>query len=323
MSNIYDLLNFIKWQLKARSIHGSITERIYYAKLYRDILTKIDSLYYVYWNDIKRSNLKKYLLGTFGTTNQDYREFIEFLNQNYADNGFYNIQCLDGNVIKILIPREKDYKCFKAEFLDIIMPYLVSENAPQPFLEGPYEYGRVKIREGTNVLDLGANFGLFSALASSKGANVYAFEVTPEVLQEYLFPLSQANNNISVMPYAVSHQTGDSYFIVNGTNPSCNHLTEENVDGNAIRVPTICIDDFVASRHLERLDFIKADIEGAEGLMLSGAKETLREYAPDLAICYYHKLDDEKVLTDLILSANPEYEITKVYKKIYAHSRRK
>ncbi len=320
MNNICDLLNFVKWQLLASGVHESITERVYYGSKYGDILTKNDNLYYVYWNDIHRGVLKKFLLGTFGTTNEDYREFIEFLNQNYADGRFYYIRCLDGNVIKTLIPREEDYRCFKAEFLDIIMPYLIKDTVLRPFLEGPYEYGNVKIREGANVLDLGANFGLFSALASSRGANVYAFEGTPDAINNYLLPLSQESANINVAPCAVSHQTGDSYFIVNDTNSSCNHLTEENVDGNAIRVPTMSVDDFVVSRHLEHLDFIKADIEGAERLMLSGAKENLREYAPDLSICYYHKLDDEKVLTDLILSANPDYEITKVYKKIYAHS---
>ena len=57
--------------------------------------------------------------------------------------------------------------------------------------------------------------------------------------------------------------------------------------------------------------------------MLSGAKETLREFEPDLSICYYHLLDDYKVLTDLIKQANPNYVITRKWKKIYAHSKNK
>lgn len=322
MGKAYDILNFIKWQTLARTPNGSITMRIYYGRKYNDVLTRDDNLYYVYWKDIKKSDLLKYLLGTFCTDNSDYKEFIEYLNKNFANGEVYEIKDLKNNVIKLMIPKEKDYKCFKAEFLDIIMPSLIDALVPQPFLEGPYEYGDVRIRSGANVLDLGANYGLFSALASSKGANVYAFEPTPSTFKEYLVPLSQVCDNLCVINKAVSDKTGNALFSINETS-SCNSLLNADSSSQTVQVDTMSIDDFVSSMDFDHLDFIKADIEGAERLMLKGAQNTLREYAPDLAICYYHKLDDERVLTDLILSANPEYEISKAYKKIYAHSRKR
>lgn len=81
----------------------------------------------------------------------------------------------------------------------------------------------------------------------------------------------------------------------------------------------VTVDKFVQDNGLQRVDFIKADIEGAERNMLMGAQKTLREYAPKLAICTYHLPDDKEVLTELILQANPDYVIEYQWEKLYAY----
>lgn len=316
------IINFIKWQVLARTVNGSITSRVYNGCKYKDELDRDNPFYYVYWQDMHMNILKKYLLGTFGSTNDDYLEFISWMNDNFAKDGFYEINVGD-KIINIPIPSKRDYKCFKAEFLDIIMPELVSAvDMPMPFLEGPYEYGDVKIQDNTNVLDLGANYGLFSALASSKGANVFAFEPTPRILNEYLRPLEKKDKRIHVVDKAVIDRPGKSYFAVDDDKTSCNCVVNSSNKGNdLIVVDTTSIDKFVEDAKLDSLGFIKADIEGAERLMLMGAQKTLKNLTPDLAICMYHLLDDKEVLTDLILQANPDYEITYAHKKVYAKSR--
>ena len=72
-------------------------------------------------------------------------------------------------------------------------------------------------------------------------------------------------------------------------------------------VDIITIEDFVESERLERVDYIKADIEGGERDMLKGAMRTLRKFSPKLSLREYHLKDDPEVLERLILYANPNY----------------
>ena len=57
-------------------------------------------------------------------------------------------------------------------------------------------------------------------------------------------------------------------------------------------VSTTSIDALVASGELERVDFVKLDIEGAESQALAGAEQTLRRFRPRLALAAYHEFDD-------------------------------
>lgn len=313
-----DQFNFLKWQILSRLPHGSIYERIKEG-IKQNNLEPDDPFYYIYWLDINRSNVRKYILGMFGTQNSDYVAFIDWLDKNYGNGNFYSITTSFGT-IQIPKPNYEDYKCFKAEFLDIVMPYLVRE--PQPFLEGPYEFQNVTLENGNIVLDLGANYGLFSSVALAKNCEVYAFEPTEKTRKRYLELLQEENSNMKVFDQAISNRVGESLFELNPV-ASCNKLHLNSSKRVAVPIQTTTIDAFVQEQKLDRVDFIKADIEGAERLMLEGAKQTLKKHTPNLSICYYHKIDDLKVLRRMILEANPNYDVEIQYRKIYAKDRRK
>lgn len=55
--------------------------------------------------------------------------------------------------------------------------------------------------------------------------------------------------------------------------------------------------------------FIKMDIEGAEMAALRGAERSLREHAPKLAICVYHKLEDLFEIPLFLHACQPDYRI--------------
>jgi FkbM family methyltransferase len=81
----------------------------------------------------------------------------------------------------------------------------------------------------------------------------------------------------------------------------------------------ITLDSFVERHDIKRVDFIKADIEGAERNMLRGAQRILREFAPKLSICTYHLPDDPEVIREIIMKANPKYKIVEKFSKMYAY----
>lgn len=212
------------------------------------------------------------------------------------------------------------------EFLDIIFPYLINDiTITKPIIslldgEGPYEIDKnVCLRENDVVIDCGANIGIFSAIAATKGCMVYSFEPFPYVIENYLSKTAKWHKNIHICEYALWDNETVLSFEIDYENIGSSSVVKTSETGQKINVRTIKLDDFVHKNNLTRVDFIKADIEGAERNMLRGAREVLREFSPKLSICTYHLPDDSRVLREIILDANPNYKIVEDFKKMYAY----
>jgi hypothetical protein len=76
-----------------------------------------------------------------------------------------------------------------------------------------------------------------------------------------------------------------------------------------VRFPLTTIDKLVSELKLERVDFIKMDIEGAEPKALAGAHDTLAKYHPRLSISAYHKPDHPKLIPAAVLQAWSGYQM--------------
>lgn len=320
------ILNFLKWQLKNRIPGGGFFERAF---TNTKGISENSLEYYMYLCDLYEQSLLKYVFGSYMINEEQVDKFFEFMDEEFRDeNDCYKFTLNDGSEFQLPIPSLNDRKIYRTELFDLVLPYLCGyPERSLPFHEGPYEYGNVKLSKNDIVMDLGANFGMFSAYASAKGCEVYAFEPTVETLDTYLRKTVELNPNIICTDLAVSNSDGFQEFIIDKKDNRCNGIamTKTNLLNHAeekIFVPTTTVDCFVSSNNLKKVDFIKADIEGAERLMLSGAKEVLKEFEPNLSICYYHLLDDYKVLRELILDANPNYVIEKKWKKIYAYTKK-
>jgi FkbM family methyltransferase len=59
----------------------------------------------------------------------------------------------------------------------------------------------------------------------------------------------------------------------------------------------------------EKIDFIKLDIEGAEQDTIEGAKKTIKEHHPILAICIYHKAPDWYKIPQMVLAIRNDYKV--------------
>ena len=230
--------------------------------------------------------------------------------------------------IAVVKPDAADFHMLRYEMNDILMDAFLDGIVRERdnYGEGPYELGEhVRLKSGDIVIDCGANMGVFSSLAAHKGCKVYAFEPSGAVVDRYLRHVAHYMPGITICPYALGDRKGELLLYVHRTNIGGTKTAETNInDGmegfhHPVTVPVTTIDDYVFANGIPRVDFIKADIEGAERNMLRGATRVLREFAPKLAICTYHLPDDPKVLREIILSANPEYKIVERYKKMYAY----
>lgn len=213
---------------------------------------------------------------------------------------------------------------FMYESCDILMDVIEENMNRMEYLEGPYNFGSVKVEKNDIVLDIGANYDLFSAIAASKARNgkVYAFEPVKKT-QKILKRTADLYDNIVIEPYAVSDTCGKTKINISGYSSNPGAATIMNVDINCgletEEVKEITLDAFVKEKHISKIDFIKADIEGAERLLLAGAGEVLRRFSPKLAICTYHYPEDPALLEFLIKQANPDYVVERAYGKLFAY----
>lgn len=206
---------------------------------------------------------------------------------------------------------------------DTVLPSILSDF--DYLIEGAYEYDAVILKDGDIVFDLGANLGLFSSVAAAKRCQVYAFEPVPRTIG-FLSKVAKLYPNITICPFAISDKTGAVSINVDGdgrdTGDNLGNSTLMPHDSfSTLEVSAITVDDFVEQKlpPSSRVDFIKADIEGAECMMLRGAQRTLARFGPKLALCTYHRPDDPQEMERLILQANPHYKIIHKWAKLYAY----
>jgi FkbM family methyltransferase len=158
---------------------------------------------------------------------------------------------------------------------------------------GIYGTGDKGVQQGDVVFDCGAHVGVFTRTALARGAKlVVAIEPSPKILEclRRNTAEDQAAGRVIVVPKGVWDREGVLPFHVDDINTGMGKVLT-NGKGE-IEVPLVTIDQLAKELKLERVNFIKMDIEGAEPKALDGARNTLGAHHPRLAICVYHEKDD-------------------------------
>jgi len=161
----------------------------------------------------------------------------------------------------------------------------------------------VAVRSGDHVLDLGANYGLYTYhLSRAVGAtgHVYAFEPLPFTHRTLaLVTRLLGLRNVTIVPKGCSDVTGTAVFrlpIQKSGAPGAGqaHMGRRNDErpGSEAQVrwdrttkvecEVVALDDYLP--RLENLSLIKSDIEGAELLAFRGAVRTIERHHPSV-IC--------------------------------------
>jgi FkbM family methyltransferase len=135
------------------------------------------------------------------------------------------------------------------------------------------------------ILDIGANIGLWSLILSDAVGDrgtVCSFEpalASFEVLSNNV-RINEAENVIT--NHIALSNTNGSIRLYHDIDSSRNSLGQTRTSGNTDYeiVDTKTIDTYVANAGLNKVDFIKIDVEGAEPLVFQGANETLDKFKP-------------------------------------------
>ncbi len=149
---------------------------------------------------------------------------------------------------------------------------------------GTYEKQKQKlftqtVESGATVYDIGANVGFYTLLSSvlvGPAGRVYAFEPLPRnvsFLREHIRLNGIAN--ATVVEAAVSDRSGEVNFD-NATGTATGQIKASG----SLRVRVLKLDEFIAENNLPLPNYLKIDVEGAEMLVLSGARELLKSGRP-------------------------------------------
>jgi FkbM family methyltransferase len=181
----------------------------------------------------------------------------------------------------------------RLEYKGIKFPFLVRSNTQdEPMARGEVierdyyrQYGKLEIKPGDTVFDLGSNCGSFSIVAGIDGAKkIIAVEPHPDTISLLIQNLER-NKNLFAEPVtlfegAVMGKANDKapLYLNNdpfGTGSHTLTLSALNkpVNYKTIEVKAITLDQLIEMTGTTSIDFLKADIEGAEYEVIKNCKK--------------------------------------------------
>jgi FkbM family methyltransferase len=170
-----------------------------------------------------------------------------------------------------------------------------------------YGSGQSGVQPGDVVIDCGADIGTFTRLALEMGASaVIAVEPAPDNQSclRRTFSREIADGRVKLFPKGVWNK--DDFMTL--YNPGIYGSVVIKIAPTAgVQIPLTTIDKLVDELHLNRVDFIKMDIEGSEKQALEGARQTLLRFKPRLAISCEHFQSDAKEIPRLVIAMAPGY----------------
>lgn len=191
----------------------------------------------------------------------------------------------------------------KQIFIDLLLLRLTGDFTymlPHVQLSGQYFSNKIKWKEHPNVLDCGAFTGDIFFAFYSMGVipgHYYLYELDDDNYKKLLDNLKGKEDKVYPRKKGVASEHGTLYYEALGDS---SHLVSYETDH---KIEVVKIDEDVN----HPIDFIKMDIEGGEVPALEGARKTINQYHPTLAICIYHLKDDFWKIPLLIHEICPEY----------------
>lgn len=189
------------------------------------------------------------------------------------------------------------------------------------FVLSQYAYRDLSVgafpRPGDVALDVGGCWGdtaLWLAHHVGPDGAVHTFEPTPRnraLLERNLALNPEVASRVTVWSEPLGPVAGETVWIRDAVSAGAQTQADRELlagsDGDVVELRTETIDALVSRGALPRVDFLKIDVEGADVGVLEGARETLVEHRPRLALACYHKPDDLPRFADLVAELGLPY----------------
>jgi predicted RNA methylase len=137
-------------------------------------------------------------------------------------------------------------------------------------LASPHRYltDQYQIEKNSVVIDVGAAEGIFALDEMHNISHLYLIETDPEWIEALKVTYAKWSDKITIIPKYVS-----------------------NIDDDK----NVRLDTYFSSHN--HIDFLKIDVDGAEQELLYGATEVISRKTKRVAICTYHKANDNVSFT--------------------------
>ncbi|MDX1984472.1 MAG: FkbM family methyltransferase [Bryobacteraceae bacterium] len=190
---------------------------------------------------------------------------------------------------------------------EYVLPFNLAEQA-----RDIYGWNGRGVKEGDVVLDCGANVGVYTRASLKAGAKlVVAIEPAPENIEclRRNFANEIEAGRVIVYPKGVWDKDDMLELHVDPHNSAADSFVIERQGSHSVnKVPLTTIDKLVEELKLERVDYIKMDIEGAETRALNGGRSTIARFHPRMALSTYHQADHPITVPAAVLEAWSGYQ---------------
>ena len=172
----------------------------------------------------------------------------------------------------------------------------------QPSDKAYFDRGLVHCDENEVFVDCGGYIGdtvmEYMMIMGQKYKRIYVYEPSPANYEKAKYNLA-GYMNIVVRKMGVSNQSGTVSF-----SDGSNEAATVSDDGRSSIELTTLDEDII-----EKVTFIKMDIEGQELQALHGAEFHIQNDKPKLSICLYHKFDDLWKIPEYVYKVNKDYKL--------------
>lgn len=145
------------------------------------------------------------------------------------------------------------------------------------------------------ILDCGGHIGSFTLLVKSlvPNAQITAMEPVPDNQKLFIENITLNNfQGITLVPFALYGQSGTFYIDLAGKQFDAVNVTSVKPQHSEyITINALTLDEVVSQNHLEKIDLLKMDIEGAEYNIFTHSLEALSKHVARL-IMEFHPAGD-------------------------------